>query len=104
MNIQNCIKTGIVFTICCIIITLIRCSTEKTPSLDKQGDIQYSFKWDKRLKGYPAPERVRYCFYPTDGGSVIQMEDDADELSFTLPPARYKLLIFNCDAADIDFR
>lgn len=54
MNIQNCIKTGIVFTICCIIITLIRCSTEKTPSLDKQGDIQYSFKWDKRLKGYPA--------------------------------------------------
>ena len=43
MNIQNCIKTGIVFTICCIIITLIRCSTEKTPSLDKQGDIQYSF-------------------------------------------------------------
>lgn len=104
MNILNYIKTGIVFTVCCIIITLVRCSTEKTPDLGKQGDIQYSFKWDKLLKGHPVPERVRYCFYPTDGGSVIQMEDDADELSFTLPPARYKLLVFNCDAADIDFR
>lgn len=104
MNIQNCIKTGIVFTICCIIVTLSRCSTEKTPDQEEQGDIHYSFKWDKLLKAYPAPERIRYCFYPTDGGSVIQMDDDTEELKFTLPPARYKLLVFNCDAADIAFR
>lgn len=104
MNIQNCLKTGIVFSICCIITTLIKCSKEKTPDLEQQGHVQYSFKWEKRLKGYPVPEQVRYCFYPTDGGSVIQMDDDANGMNFTLPPARYKLLVFNCDAADIAFR
>lgn len=104
MNIQNCLKTGIVFSICCIITTLIKCSKEKTPDLEQQGHVQYSFKWEKLLKGYPVPEQVRYCFYPTDGGSVIQMDDDANGMNFTLPPARYKLLVFNCDAADIAFR
>lgn len=104
MDIQNCIKTGIAFTICCIITTLIKCSKEKTPDLEQQGHVQYSFKWEKLLKGYPVPGQVRYCFYPADGGSVIQMDDDANGMSFTLPPARYKLLVFNCDADGIAFR
>lgn len=104
MSIQDCIKTGIVLTVFCIIFTLIKCSTTNPPIEQKQGDVQYSFKWDKLLEGYAAPGQLRYCFYPTDGGSVIQMDDDADGLNFTLPPARYKLLVFNCDAAGIAFK
>ncbi|MCD7851771.1 MAG: DUF5119 domain-containing protein [Parabacteroides sp.] len=89
---------------CCLIITLVKCSTNETPDVEEQGNAEYSFKWDSLLKRFPAPERLRYCFYPTDGGSMIQMDDDADGLRFTLPPARYKLLVFNCDAANIAFK
>lgn len=104
MNIRNYIETGIAFMACCLIITLVKCSTNETPDVEEQGNAEYSFKWDSLLKRFPAPERLRYCFYPTDGGSMIQMDDNADGLRFTLPPARYKLLVFNCDAANIAFK
>lgn len=104
MDIRKYLETGIAFMVCCIIVTLVKCSTNDTPEQNEQGNIEYSFKWDKLLKGFPAPEKLRYCFYPMDGGSMIQMDNDADRLRFALPPTRYKLLIFNCDAANIAFK
>lgn len=104
MDIRNYIETGIACMVCCLIVTLVKCSTNETPDVEEQGNVEYSFKWDSLLKRFPAPKRLQYCFYPTDGGSMIQMDDDADGLRFSLPPARYKLLVFNCDAANIAFK
>lgn len=106
MNSISCIKAGIILSACCLIIaTMIKCSTDKTPDNEEQGDIQYVFQWDQLLPGYPAPTQLRYCFYPIDGGSTIQMDyNNTARLNFTLPPARYRLLVFNCDADNIAFR
>lgn len=84
------------------IIFLTRCCKE---SEDKaQGHVYYSFDWSKALPGFSIPQQLRYCFYPTDGGSVILLEHDAKELTFALPPARYRMLIVNCDATDFALR
>lgn len=83
---------------------MIKCSSEKSSEDTLQGDIYYSFNWENTLKGYPEPAYLRYCFYPSNNGPMIQMDVEANNLKFTLPPDKYKVLIFNCDASNITFR
>lgn len=104
MNGNKYLSAGIMVLIFYMLTTLVRCSEEKKSEKDLQGNVYYSFNWSKALLGHSVPQRLRYCFYPTDGGSVIQMDDDADGLNYTLPPAQYRVLVFNCDAADISYR
>lgn len=94
---------AIVLVVFCI-ATLVKCTTDKSEEQVSGGNVYYSFDWSKAQPGQKLPTKVRYCFYPMDGGSAIQMDDEADGLNFTLPPARYQLLIFNCDAENLDFR
>lgn len=95
---------GIVTCILMIIACFIKCSDKEEPEQSSYGFIGYSLKWDQGLNGYENPQKVRYCFYPMEKGAMIQIEGDADGLRFTLPPDKYRLLVFNCDADPIEFR
>lgn len=82
------------------------CSCDKTPDpVVEQGFMTYSFDWQKALPEYPLPGNLRYCFYPSNNGAMIQMDsDNAEKLRFTLPPDRYQVLIFNCDSNAVPVR
>lgn len=90
-----------------IISSTLECSCDKTPEPPYiesiQGSINYTFNWEKILPGCPIPDRLRYCFYPLHGGPMLQIESDSKGLQFALAPDTYQLLIFNCDADNIDF-
>ncbi|RHJ78701.1 DUF5119 domain-containing protein [Parabacteroides sp. AM08-6] len=104
MDSKSFLSAGIVFMTLIIVVSMIKCTDEKGEEEQLQGNVYYSFNWNNVLSETSAPQHLRYCFYPIESGSVIQMDDDADGMSFTLPPARYKVLIFNCDADNIAFR
>lgn len=95
---------GIAACILMIITCFIKCSTKEEPEQSSYGFISYSLKWEQALSGYDSPKKVRYCFYPLEKGAMTQIEGDADGLKFTLPPDKYRLLVFNCDADNIAFR
>lgn len=95
---------GIAACILMIITCFIKCSTKEEPEQSSYGFISYSLKWEQALSGYESPKKVRYCFYPMEKGAMTQIEGDADGLKFTLPPDKYRLLVFNCDADNIEFR
>lgn len=103
MDCKKYLSTLIALLLLTVIATMIKCSNEKKTE-PGQGNVYYSFDWSASIPGTTAPKQLRYCFYPQDGGSVIMMENGTGNLSFTLPPARYKVLIFNCDADNIQFR
>lgn len=95
---------GIAACIVMIIACFIKCSTKEESEQSSYGFIGYSLKWEHALSGYDNPSKVSYCFYPMEKGAMIQIEGDADGLRFTLPPDKYRLLVFNCDADPIEFR
>lgn len=95
---------GIATCILMIITCFIKCSTKEEPEQSSYGFISYSLKWEQALSGHKSPKKVRYCFYPLEQGAMTQIEGDADGLKFTLPPDKYRLLVFNCDADNIAFR
>lgn len=82
------------------------CKCEKTPeTVSDPGFMAYTFDWKNVLPGYPVPRTLRYCFYPSDGGALIQMDsDNMERMRFALPPDQYKVLIYNCDAEVIPVR
>lgn len=87
-----------------IITCFIKCNTDEKQEQTSYGFIWYSLKWDQVISGYEIPKKLRYCFYPVDGGAMTQIEGDAEGLKFILPPDNYRLLIFNCDADNVKFR
>lgn len=87
-----------------IAICFIKCNSKEDIEQSLYGFIRYSLKWEQALSGYKSPEKVRYCFYPMPKGAMIQIESDTCDLVFTLPPDKYRLLVFNCDADNIEFR
>lgn len=87
-----------------IIICFIKCSSKDASEDTSYGFIKYILNWDQTLNGYKTPEKIRYCFYPADKGAMLQIEGNAEGLQFTLPPDRYRLLVFNYDADHIQFR
>lgn len=95
---------GIVVCIFLIITCFIKCSSKDESEKTSYGFISYSLKWEQAMSGYKTPQKLRYCFYPLEKGAMTQIEGDADGLKFTLPPDKYRLLIFNCDADNIQFR
>lgn len=103
MDCKKCLSAIIVLLLLTVIATMIKCSNEKKME-PGQGNVYYSFNWSAIMPGTTAPKQLRYCFYPQDGGSVIMMDNAVGDLTFTLPPANYKVLIFNCDAENIEFR
>ncbi len=103
-------KTSIILkiTIAILFITslVIECSCERSdePKKESTGFITYTLRWDSVIPGFPAPEKLRYCIYPSEGGPMIQTDGDANSMMLFLPPATYKILVFNYDAKNIDFR
>lgn len=89
-----------------ILSSMSTCSCEKTSDeVAEQGFMTYTFDWEKALPDYPLPGSLRYCFYPSDNGAMIQMDsNDTEKLRFTLPPDQYQVLIFNCDTNAIPVR
>lgn len=94
---------GSVICLFIIAISLIKCKKEEHPN-QAEGFINYTLKWDQALKGCKTPETLRYCFYPAEKGAMIQIEGNSEGVYFKLPPDKYRLLIFNCDAENIQFR
>lgn len=103
MDCKKSISAIIVLLLLTVVATMIKCSDEKKFE-PGQGYVYYSFDWSTILPGTTAPKQLRYCFYAQDGGSVIMMDNEVGDLTFTLPPAHYKVLIFNYDADNIQFR
>ncbi len=103
-------KTSIILkvTIAILFITslVIECSCERSdePKKESTGFITYTLRWDSVIPGFPAPEKLRYCIYPSEGGPMVQTDGDAKSMMLFLPPATYKILVFNYDAKNIDFR
>ena len=95
---------GIVICIFLIITCFIKCSSKDESKETSHGFIWYSLKWEQTMNGYTIPQKLRYCFYPLEKGAMTQIEGDAQGLRFTLPADKYRLLIFNCDADNIQFR
>ena len=103
-------KTSIILkiTIAILFITslVIECSCERSdePKKESTGFITYTLRWDSVIPGFSAPEKLRYCIYPSEGGPMIQTDGDAKGITLFLPPDKYNVLIFNYDAKNIDFR
>ena len=103
-------KTSIILkiTIAILFITslVIECSCERSdePKKESTGFITYTLRWDSVVPGFSAPEKLRYCIYPSEGGPMIQTDGDAKGITLFLPPDKYNVLIFNYDAKNIDFR
>lgn len=95
---------GIVVCVLMIVISFIKCNDKDTPGQSSYGFIWYAMKWDDTLEGYQNPAKTRFCFYPMEQGAMIQIESDQEGLKFTLPPDKYRLLVFNSDADNIQFR
>lgn len=95
---------GIIVCMLMIVISFIKCNTEEAHSKSSYGFIWYTMKWEDALEGFQHPDKIRFCFYPTDRGAMTQIESDTNGLKFTLPPDKYRLLAFNCDADNIEFR
>lgn len=95
---------GIAVCIFLIITCFIKCSPEEESKQTSYGFISYTLKWEQAMSGHETPKKLRYCFYPMEKGAMTQIEGDADGLKFTLPPDKYRLLVFNCDADNIQFR
>lgn len=89
-----------------ILFCMNGCRCEKAPeTVSEQGFMAYTFDWKNLLPGYPVPHTLRYCFYPSAGGAMIQMDsEDIERMRFALPPDQYRVIIFNCDADAIPVR
>lgn len=97
------IKTSV--AIFCLVSTLVSGSCEKGAEPNtSDGLVSYSINWEKALSACSIPKTVHYCIYPSGNSPMIQMEGDATKFNLVLPPDTYRLLIFNCDADNIDFR
>lgn len=87
-----------------IAFCLLKCSTDKTPEPATHMEVLFTLNWDQALAGGQAPQALRYCFYPQNGGPMIQVEGTAEGLKFMLPKDKYSVLIFNSDADNVMFR
>ncbi len=87
-----------------ILCSLIKCSCgeEETPKA-RYGFVTFTTQWNSLLPGHMTPKTLRYCFYPSGNGAMIQTEGDANNLKFALPPDTYRVLVFNCDVENIEF-
>lgn len=103
-------KTSIILKITIAVLFIIgmvlECSCERSEEPEKVGTgyITYTLRWDSVVPGFSAPEKLRYCIYPSEGGPMIQTDGDAKGITLFLPPDKYNVLIFNYDAKNIDFR
>lgn len=75
------------------------CKCEKTfDTASNQGFVAYTFDWKNIQPGFPVPQTLRYCFYPSGNGAMIQMDsDNMERMRVALPIDQYKVIIFNCD-------
>lgn len=82
------------------------CKCEKTSdTVSAQGFMAYTFDWKNAQPGFPAPRTLRYCFYPSGNGAMIQMDsDNMEKIRIALPADQYKVIIFNCDTDVIPVR
>lgn len=89
-----------------IIGMVLECSCERSDESRKGGTgyITCTLRWDSLIPGFSAPEKLRYCIYPSEGGPMIQTDGSANGITLFLPPDKYNVLIFNYDAENIDFR
>lgn len=89
----------------CLASVLINGSCDNAPGAEfEPGFIEYSIDWSEVLQSAAPPQVVRYCIYPSGNGAMIQMEGDSKGFELTLPEDEYRLLVFNCDADNIEFR
>lgn len=102
-------KTSILLkiSIAALLFTLLvlRCGNDRSPEPESTpGYISYTLRWDSVIPGQAIPEKIRYCIYPSEGGPMIQTDGDRQGIKLCLPPDNYKVLIFNYDVKNIDFR
>ena len=83
---------------------MIECSCgRETDKESSQVNLSYTINWDKVFESYSKPEKLRYCFYPVNGGPLLRTDGDCKGFKIILPADKYNVLIFNCDASDIEF-
>lgn len=89
-----------------ILAVILECSCERSeaPERISSGFITYTLCWDSAIPGFPIPEKIRYCIYPSEGGPMIQTDGDASGIKLALPPGTYDILVFNYDAHNVGFR
>lgn len=98
------LKTSIASLLILALVLECSCERSEAPERISSGFITYTLRWDSAIPGFPIPEKIRYCIYPSEGGPMIQTDGDASGIKLALPPGTYKMLVFNYDAHNIDFR
>lgn len=102
-------KAGLLLKILVLVLGVILCSMikcscgEEDAPKARYGFVTFTMQWNYLLPGHEMPRNLRYCFYPSGQGAMIQTEGDCNSLKFALPPGTYRVLIFNCDAENIRF-
>lgn len=86
-------------------LLVLRCGNDRSPEPESTpGYISYTLQWDSVIPGQAIPEKIRFCIYPSEGGPMIQTDGDKQGIRLCLPPDNYKVLVFNYDVKNIDFR
>lgn len=84
---------------------MLDCSCERDEkSKAHYGYAVFNLQWNDSISAYFLPQTLCYCFYPSDGGPMIQTEGDTYNLKVALPPGSYRLLIFSSDLEDMKLR
>lgn len=93
------------FIMYCIIgcLTLTGCK-KKTQAVRQYGYISFTLEWDNLLFQNVQPKTMRFCFYPSGNGPMIQTESETGSLRIALPPDTYGLLVYNSDDHYIQLR
>lgn len=87
-----------------IVYCMIRHNQEDSKDLDMHyGFATFTIQWDDAMQTQNLPKYIRYCFYPSNNGAMIQTEGDAHNMKIALPPGSYKLIVFNSDIQDTQF-
>lgn len=69
----------------------------------RHGYATFVIQWDSMMLGCLPPKTLRYCFYPSDKGTMIQTDGNTEGLQIALPSGTYKLIVFNSDAKGMRF-
>ncbi len=86
---------------CCFLFTGCK---KKNHTSSEYGYITFTFNVDSLFGKEIGKETLRFCFYPSDKGPMIQTESDSGVLKMALPPDTYSLLVYNSDQHSIQFR
>lgn len=95
------------FTIACGVFfcaLLFSGCKKKVPKSSTYGYITFTLNKDSLLLNDTTAETLRFCFYPSDKGPMIQTESDSGVLKMALPPGTYGLLVYNSNQNNIQFR